>query len=88
MNAPAEYNARLEILGGPNMNMHSNTIFITGGGSGIGKGLAESFHRLGNKVIIAGRREEALQNVCSVNTGMNYVVLDVTDPAAIASVAQ
>ncbi len=70
------------------MNMHSNTVFITGGGSGIGKGLAESFHRLGNKVIVAGRREEALQSVCSVNTGMSYAVLDITDPVAIRAAAQ
>jgi uncharacterized oxidoreductase len=70
------------------MNMHSNTIFITGGGSGIGQGLAESFHRLGNKVIIAGRREAALRSVCAANPGMSYAVLDITDPAAIVSVAR
>jgi len=37
------------------MRTHSNTIFITGGSSGIGKGLAEAFHRLGNQVIISAR---------------------------------
>ena len=70
------------------MNMQSNTIFITGGGSGIGKGLAESFHRLGNRVIIAGRNEGALKSVCAANAGMSYAVLDITDAAAIGSVAQ
>ena len=69
------------------MKMKSNTIFITGGGSGIGKGLAEAFHKLGNQVIISGRREQALKKICGANPGMRYYVMDVTDLNSIRSVA-
>lgn len=70
------------------MKMHSNTIFITGGTSGIGKGLAEAFHQLGNQVIISGRREDRLKNICAANPGMRYFGLDVTDLSSIRNTAR
>ena len=65
------------------MRTHSNTIFITGGGSGIGRGLAEAFHKLGNRVIVGGRREAVLIDTCAANPGMSHVVLDVADAQSI-----
>jgi len=70
------------------MHMNANTIFITGGTSGIGKGLAEAFHQLGNQVIISGRREDRLRDICAENPDMRYFVLDVRDIAAIQRVAR
>jgi uncharacterized oxidoreductase len=69
------------------VNLTNNTILITGGGSGIGKGLAEAFHALGNKVIIAGRRKHVLDKTTSANPGMSSIELDVEKPEAIQAFA-
>jgi uncharacterized oxidoreductase len=69
------------------MQLTDNTVLLTGGGTGIGRGLAESLHRLGNHVIIAGRRSQPLQAAASANPGIEYLRLDQRDPADIVRTA-
>jgi NAD(P)-dependent dehydrogenase (short-subunit alcohol dehydrogenase family) len=60
---------------------------ITGAGSGIGRAVALALGREGWSVVLAGRREEALQETAQAGAGAPLLVVptDVTDAAAVAA---
>ena len=66
-------------------------IFLTGGGTGLGRSMALHFASLGARVFIAGRREEPLQEVCAEIQGAGgeagYATCDVRDYAAVEAAA-
>ncbi|WP_299968544.1 SDR family NAD(P)-dependent oxidoreductase [uncultured Roseobacter sp.] len=57
-------------------------ILVTGGGSGIGRGIARAFAQDGAEVTITGRRMDALEETSGAH-GMICKTADVTDEAAV-----
>jgi len=70
------------------MKTSGNTILVTGGGTGIGRALAQAWHAAGNVVIVTGRTRESLEETVAGREGLHAMPLDVTDPAAIAAFAK
>ncbi len=70
----------------------NTTVWITGGGSGIGKALALAYARQGAQVAISGRRaerlEEVVQELDAAGGAGLAVPCDVTDDASVAAAVQ
>jgi len=72
--------------------LDGRAIFISGGGSGLGRSMALHFAQLGAKIFIAGRREEPLCAVCDeiaqAGGAAAYATCDVRDYPAVEAAAQ
>ena len=69
------------------MKPSGNTILLSGGGSGIGRRLAQRWHDAGNTVIVTGRTLASLEETIAGRPDLHARVLDVTDAAAITAFA-
>jgi gluconate 5-dehydrogenase len=60
--------------------LDNETALITGGGSGLGLGIAQCFCQAGAKVIIVGRRRDVLEAACAqLGERAACVAMDITD---------
>lgn len=69
------------------MKQSGNTMLITGGGSGIGRDLANRFADKGNFVIVAGRGADALRQTVGGRDNMSALTVDLDDAAALSTFA-
>ncbi len=73
--------------------MANRRVFVTGGATGIGFGIATAYARHGAHVTIASRNEERLQAACAKldaagAAGTSYHVMDVRDKDAVEAAAK
>jgi uncharacterized oxidoreductase len=67
------------------MNLRSNTIVITGGGSGIGYEFTKQLTALGNTILITGRDQAKMDRAKAAFPKLHTFRSDVSDPKAIAT---
>lgn len=69
-------------------DMTGQTVLITGGGTGLGRGFAETLAVAGAKVIIAARRqdkcEEVIEEISGLGAEAHFVSMDVSDAGSVA----
>ncbi|MBX9852728.1 MAG: glucose 1-dehydrogenase [Cytophagaceae bacterium] len=69
--------------------LNGKIALITGGGTGLGFGMAKCILEAGGKVVITGRREDVLKTACAeLGKNASYVVADVNDKPALPGIVK
>lgn len=68
--------------------LENKTAIVTGGSSGIGRAVAERFAKEGARVLIVGRKEDALRETAATSDKISYVVGDITKTETIERILQ
>jgi NAD(P)-dependent dehydrogenase (short-subunit alcohol dehydrogenase family) len=72
--------------------LKGRAIFLSGGGTGLGRSMALHFAGLGARMFLVGRREQPLRDVCDeiqrAGGTAAYTTCDVRDHAAVEAAAQ
>lgn len=66
----------------------TKNVLVTGGATGIGLTLAQSYADLGANVLICSRNEKRLQEASNTRENIRYRVLDIRDLKGVAKMAE
>jgi len=73
----------------PSATFGGVTVFVTGGGTGLGLGIASEFARLGASLVIASRKSEHLdagrEAIEAIGAPVVTVACDIRDPEAVSA---
>ena len=67
------------------MSVDGRHVVVTGGGTGVGRAIAETMAHAGAKVTVMGRREGPLREVAKQHRFIGWITCDVTDPPAVGA---
>ena len=71
--------------------LKDRAVFLTGGGTGLGRSMALHFAMLGARIFLIGRREQPLKEVCDeihrAGGAAAFATCDVRDYGAVETVA-
>jgi short-subunit dehydrogenase len=71
------------------MELEGMTVLVTGASGGLGRAIARALHGRGARLVITGRREEALEELrAELGDGVRTLPADLADAASAAALAE